>query len=214
VCLIGGIVILAAIVLYGLPLNQNYPGIVFLFFIVLGIPSVAFLIIGGLLLWQYIAESRLHLALYQQGVAVDRLNSHGVFTWDDLAAIKNGISRKLYRYEIVPKQGPHFVLTDRFSNGIMIGDAILRLFTNAQFPTSQQALKMGKTLSFGPITLSQAGISRGNQIILWPDLDISQNDALGFTIRSRRTGRQWHFPALAVPNRPLIVVLAMTAHAP
>jgi hypothetical protein len=123
---------------FGLELDA-YPGLGLFVFLITGIPGALMLLIGGMLLFSQFRRSRLHLALYEQGVVLDQLGGHRIYTWNELAAVRQetrGRGRGQQRvYVLRPKRGRAFALTERFRDGRHIGEVLLKVFASAQLPS-------------------------------------------------------------------------------
>jgi hypothetical protein len=112
----------------------GYPGLALFFFLVSGVPGTLMALIGGALLLAQYRRSRLHLVLYEQGVTLDQLGSHHVYTWNEIASVSQEQRGQQDVYVIRPKQGRPFVLTKQFRDGRHMGEVLLRVFANSKLP--------------------------------------------------------------------------------
>jgi hypothetical protein len=114
---------------------QGYPGLALLFFVVSSMPGVLMALIGGALVVARYRRSSLHLALYERGLMLDRLWSHRIYTWDELAAASREQRGQESVYVIRPQRGRTFVLTQRFRDGRHIGEVLLKVYANSKLPS-------------------------------------------------------------------------------
>jgi hypothetical protein len=113
---------------------EGYPGLALLFFLVSGVPGALMALIGGAQLIAQYRRSSLHLALYERGLMLDQLWSHGVYTWDAIAAASREQRGQESVYVIRPRRGRSFVLTERFRDGRHIGEVLLKVYANSKLP--------------------------------------------------------------------------------
>ncbi len=81
------------------------------------------------------------------------------------------------------------LINNGFSKIGKLGEAVQRMSANALLPRAIAAYNSGAVLPFGKLSLSQAGISNGQETLPWSDLDrvTFANGALLVMRKGKRT---------------------------
>ncbi len=182
------LVILAPVIFIGLPMFWNGlgPGMAE---VIQETPFLQYLpaLLGAVLLlvaflrafsaWR---EWVIGITLYERGFEYRDRQGARRLCWEDIANFTQHVTRHTY-YGFIPMGTTHsFTLSDR-SGGMIIlderighhkelGEQIMLQIANQQLPERLAAIKAGKLIEFGALTVDQSGIRYGNKALPWDEV--------------------------------------------
>lgn len=194
-----------AYVEYGPLLVSRWFSIPFLIGLVLGLFASAF----AFLAWR---AARLRIRLHAGGLAVVRGRRGRAILWDDVRALWSrsvrtglpGLPGRLHiRLEIEARDGQRLRLDDRLEDFASLAEAIKARIYPPFLEACSQAFNDGQTLDFGPLHLSQAGITDQRSMSYpWSAVSEARLASGRLVIRASREGKpaEVSIPAHRIPN--------------
>jgi hypothetical protein len=160
-----------------------------------------------------------HVYVYEHGFIYTRGQAPKVFRWDQVEAIWFQITRRYYngiymgttyKYRVRRNDGLEVILNDRFTNIAALGNLVNERITQTKLPQVIAALNAGQTVTFGPLSISQAGLQNARGALL-PWQEIKGVDIQSGYIAISKAGKwlKWsNQPIANIPNALLFVSLA------
>jgi hypothetical protein len=157
--------------------------------------------------------SRLHVCVFPAGLAYVAPEAVRICLWEEIASLFRiaGTSHrrpKSASSRLVFFSGPALVLREsRIERMGQLVDLIEAEAFRRQLPVASATLQVGGTVSFGPLSVSAAGIHKGKNLLPWAEA--TQQVAEG-RLRLRRKGgwRKWcDVPVSEVPNLKLFLAI-------
>lgn len=170
----------------------------------------------GLRAWR---ASRLRIRRHVGGLAVVRGRRGRALAWDDVAAlwhraVRTGLpglpGRIQHRLDLEASDGRRIRLDDTLEDFSALADAARGHVFPRLLKTYTQAFNEGQPVQFGPLQLSQAGITDGRRLSHpWAAIHDAQLASGRLVVRTRRTGNPGEiaFSAERIPNVELCVQL-------
>lgn len=160
-----------------------------------------------------------HVYIYERGFIYTRGKAPQVFRWDQVEAIwfqitrhyRNGIyTGTTYMYRVRRNDGQEVVLNNRFTKIAQLGELVNERICQTKLPQVIAALNAGQTVTFGPLSLSQAGLQNAKGALL-PWQEITGVDVQSGYIAISKAGKwlKWsNQPVANIPNALLFINLA------
>jgi len=145
-------------------------------FVVLCLACVAFAIY---LVLQPVLYRSWRAYVCSDGLLSVRGNKIEPFRWDQIEAMWRSVTKHYtngiytgttHVYTVRSSDGRQVVFNDRFANVEQLGDTISREVTNRLLPQVIRAYHAGNTITFGPLSISQQGVSNGKELLQWSQI--------------------------------------------
>lgn len=128
----------------------------------------------------YSLRNRTNVSVYTQGLIHTKRGHSDLIPWGDIVAVWN-YSVTTYFFAIIPMGTEHwyriqldngktFSFDDKFVNIEKLGETIQQEVTDRIFPYALVAFQAGKNVSFGALSVSQAGITKDKKILPWEQI--------------------------------------------
>lgn len=130
--------------------------------------------------WTVFSWRGSHAQLFERGFVLSRAGKTMSARWDDVASVTQNIVRirynfvpvwTSYKYTVALNNGDSMLINNGFSKVGKLGENVQRISANTLLPRAIAAYNSGAVLPFGKLSLSQAGISNGQETLPWSDLD-------------------------------------------
>jgi hypothetical protein len=130
--------------------------------------------------WAVFSWRGAHAQLFERGFVISRAGKTLAARWDDVASVTQNIVRirynfipvwTSYKYTVALNNGDSALINNGFSKVGRLGENVQRLSANTLLPRAIAAYNSGATLPFGKLSMSQAGISNGQETLPWSDLE-------------------------------------------
>lgn len=169
-------------------------------------------LIGGLLGVRAWRAARLRIRLHAGGLAVVRGRRGRALAWDDVAAIWNrsvrtglpGLPGRLQqRLDLEATDGRRIRLDDSLEDYPSLAESVRGHVYPRLLDGFTHSFNEGQEVAFGPLRLSQAGITDGGRLSHpWAAIHEAQLTSGRLVIRTRRTGNpgEINFRADRIPN--------------
>ncbi len=137
--------------------------------------GLIFLIGAAILLVVSALNSRNTVQAYRDGLVFWHGSQSDAIPWNAVTSFYQRIIQtryygipvaRSYRYTLLRADGKRFVFR-QYKNARQLGDIIRQETTARQLPQAQAAFQAGQTLTFGKLSLSQAGLSNGRETLPW-----------------------------------------------
>lgn len=209
-----GVIIADIILLYILLVTTGY-----LFYILIAIPIVA--VIYGI---YALIDCNLRIYQFANGLVRAKGEQLDVIRWDQVASVIQAVRRRGYYYwwggvfaaAFANRNGtPHSVTVQRTDSAVFKFNGTVRHVTQliqviqtavmqAHMPRAMAAYNAGSPVIFGPLTLSQQGLSNGREVLPWNEVqsvDIKQGQVL-----VKRVGKTFRWANVNVSQIPNMLV--------
>ncbi|HEX6480813.1 MAG TPA: DUF6585 family protein [Ktedonobacteraceae bacterium] len=137
--------------------------------------------------------------------------------WDQVEAFWQRVIRRYsygistgstHRYTILRSDGVTFTFNDRLDHVEALGTTIARETARLLWPRYIASYQAGQTLSFGPISLNQQGVSNGKERLTWQQIKaITLTRGFLSIQQAGTTARKWNVQASKIPNINLFMTL-------
>jgi len=172
-------------------------------------------LVSPFFLWRSWRKRGLGAALHDGGFAYRDRRGVRSFTWNEIDAVWQRITRRYYNgvyagtqhvYTVQPASGPRVVLDSALLGGVdKLGDVLVRESTARILARRAAAFDRGERLAFGRLALDQQGLHVGRRSLPWAAFR-SVSVHRGF-VRIDAAGRRLAFCRFRVAELPNFVVL-------
>ncbi len=139
------------------------------------------------------------------------------FRWDQVEAMWQAVTRHrtngiytgtTHKYTVRGKDGRQVIINDRFGNIEDLGNTLSHQITAALMPEVLNAYNAGNTITFGPLSISQQGISNGREALPWSQITgIGVNRGV-VTVRKEDKWLNWSTTIVSrIPNVFVFIAL-------
>jgi len=184
-------------------------------------PMVVFSAIGvlfiggaGFFLWTSFKGRGARASIYQGGFTYQRAGNTVTSRWDEVASIRQSVVRTsinlipvwtTHKYFVTLANGQAVVFDDALGNIDKLGATLQNQITKALLPRAIEAYRGGAMVPFGPVSVSQSGISVNGKTQPW-------NESGGVTLFSGRAnflrqGKRGAFARVPIAKVPNMFVL-------
>jgi len=170
--------------------------------------GLIFLIAAAVLLVVSALNSRNKVQAYQEGLVVMRGSQSEAIPWNAVTNFYQRVVRYRYsliitytvrRYIVERADGKRFTFS-QYKNIARLGEIISQQTATRKLPQAQAAYQAGQTLTFGKMSLSQAGLSNGRETIPWSE--VSGVRVVNGAIVISRQGKRLAWASAAVATTP------------
>lgn len=155
--------------------------------------------------------------VFSEGFAFTRGSKLDALRWEQINSMLISVVRRYmngvytgtqHKYTIRTMDGKQIVLNDRITNVGQLGDSISSMVTRVKLPEVIAAYKAGETITFGPLSVNQQGVSNGKELIGWAQVkDIRLNKGI-VTVQKEGKWLNWSSAQVAsIPN--IFIFLAL-----
>lgn len=162
-------------------------------------------------------SDRQRVWLFNDGLVLLRGKSVAGVQWTELNALYEDVSTRRvgpltlsrrHTYTIRTTDGRELVLNHRLHNVERLGDALKDVLSRRQLPHAVKALKSGGTQTFGPVSISAAGVHAAGALVPWKDIRQVQLTGGELRIEARSGAANGKtIPASAIPNAHIFLTL-------
>jgi hypothetical protein len=198
---------LIALVRSGVRLQLNGPLFWCLFGLGLGVILLA--------VWYY--QVSLKIQIFEQGFIYSKGSATRVIRWDTIESIRHQAVRMrvnfipvgtVHTYTIRTNQGETLKLTNSVGKVVKLGTLIQAEAFKHLMPRAIESYNAGGTLQFGKLSVNQAGIGNGKEIVPWAQVKSVQVSNGSITIK--KDGKWLNWANVAVAQTPnFFVFLAL-----
>ena len=217
-----GVIIADIILLYVILVATGY-----IFYILIAIPIIA--VIYGI---YALIDCNLRIYQFANGLVRAKGEQLDVIRWDQVASVTQTVRRRGYYYlwggviaaALANRNGtPHSVTVQRtdgavfkFSGTVQHVAQLIQIIQTAvmqaHMPRAMAAFNAGSPVVFGPLTLSQQGLSNGRELLPWNEVqsvDIKQGQVL-----VKRVGKTFRWANINISQIPnALVFMSMINYA-
>jgi hypothetical protein len=176
--------------------------------LVFGLVALAFLAIGVWLFVKTFLERGSHVYVFNEGLL--RMGARMIaIRWDSVESVWQAVTRRYangiytgtrHLYTVRQWDGTKTVFNDQLKNVEALGNTIARETLRILLPRVIEAYRAGSTITFGPLSVSQQGVSNGRELLPW-------NQIKGIEIRRgivtvKKEGKWLSWSSVRVPNIP------------
>lgn len=188
--------------------------IVFALFVLAGLAFMAWAIINP------IVSSSWHVYVFNQGFVFSKGGQPDILRWAEIRAMWQQVTRHYtngiytgttHKYTVERADGHRVVLNDRIKKVEELGNVLSQQITNTMWPHMLAAYNAGNVISFGPLSVSQQGLSNGRELLPWTS--IKEVGVQRGYVSVRKEGKWFNWSTVAVANIPnFFVFLALTRY--
>ncbi len=112
-------------------------------------------------------------------------------------------------YTVRLTDGRKFIFNNQVDKIAGLGAALQQQCAEVMLPRAREAYQAGASVVFGPFSVSQAGITKGNATLPWEQVEQVELRRGVLHVRKKGERRDWAFAmASKVPNLPVLMALA------
>lgn len=141
-----------------------------------------------------------------------------VVRWDEVAEVWQNVTQS-YRgnvrtnttriYTVRLTDGRKLVFNSQLDKIAGLGSTLQQKCTAVMLPRAREAYQAGERVDFGPLSVSHAGIAKGNATLPWEQFEEIDLREGVLHIRKKGERRDWAFAmASKIPNLPVLMALA------
>jgi hypothetical protein len=180
-----------------------------------GLPLVA---IGAAVLIGRQRRRDLSVRIFTDGFARTLAGQTDVVRWDDVAEVVQNViqtyrgnvrTNTTHTYTVRLTDGRKFVFNSQLDKIAGLGSTLQQKCTAVMLPRAREAYQAGERVDFGPLSVSHAGIAKGNATLPWEQFEEIDLREGVLHIRKKGERRDWAFAmASKIPNLPVLMALA------
>lgn len=179
-----------------------------------GLVCVVFIAGAVYAFWTVFSWRGAQAQLFERGFVIARAGKTVAARWEDIASVTQYIIRMRYygipvwtshKYTVALNNGDSLLINNGFGKVGKLGEAVQRMSANVLLPRAIAAYNSGAVLPFGKFSVSQAGISNGQETLPWSDLN--QLTFGNGNVLIMRKGKRLRWAATRVRQTPNIYVL-------
>lgn len=156
-----------------------------------------------LCIWYLIHSLRNYttVSVYTQGLIHRKRGRTDPILWDDIVSVwHHGVTTYFsaiipmgteHWYSIQLNNGKTFSFDDKFTNIEKLGETIQQEVTGRIFPYALAAFQAGENVSFGALSVSQAGITKDGKALPWKQISSVEVTEGTIHIEKEKEGRSW-----------------------
>lgn len=177
------------------------------------VASIIFLVMGMAFLVIGYFQSRQHIQVFEQGFTYVKAGVAQVVRWDAIESIRHQAVRirvnfipigTARTYTIRTNQGETIKLTGSIGRVAKLGALIEAEAFKHLMPRAIERYNAGGTLQFGKLSLSQAGIGNGKEVVPWAQIKSVQ--VSNGSIAVKKEGKWLNWANVTVAQTPNYVV--------
>lgn len=120
-----------------------------------------------------------HVYVCKEGFVFTSGKKHEPYRWDAIASVMLDIrNAKMYginvgtshKYTVQRNDGEKLVLNDKFIDVDALGNTVTQEATQHMLPKVMADFNAGQTITFGPLSVNQQGVSNGKNMLPWPEV--------------------------------------------
>jgi len=176
--------------------------------LVFGLVGVAFLAIAVWLCIKTFLARGSHVYVFNEGLL--RMGSRMVaIRWDSVESVWQSVTRRYtngvytgtrHIYTVRQWDGTKTVFNDQIKNVEALGNTIARETLRILLPRVIEAYRAGSTITFGPLSVSQQGVSNGKELLPW--YQIKGIEIQRGTVTVKKEGKRLNWSSVRVPQIP------------
>ena len=157
--------------------------------------------------------------VFSEGFAFTRGGKLDALRWEQVDSMLFSIVKRYmngiytgtqHKYTIRGIDGRQFVLNDRITNVEQLGDSLSAMVTRVKLPEVIAAFKAGETITFGPLSVNQQGVSNSKELIAWEQ--IKEFRVNGGIVTVKKEGKWLNWSSVQVANIPnFFIFLALVS---
>jgi hypothetical protein len=177
-----------------------------------------FALLGFVLLVYYVVDFLVHMSwrvyICDQGFLLMKGNQAEPYRWEQIQAMWQEVtvhyrSGTTHKYTLQRLDGQKILFNDRFKNVEKLGNALSEAITNFMLPRAFASYDAGQVLNFGPISVSQQGVSNGKKTLPWHEIKEFGVERGYVSVRKEGKWLKWStIPVAKIPNS--FVFMALT----
>lgn len=173
---------------------------------------------GAIPLFQFWLKRDVGAALYERGFAYKDAQGVHQVRWEDIEAVWQNITRHYvngiptgttYVYTVQTKDHTKYLLDKYLADVQKLGTEVQRCTSAELGPRYWQAIQGGQTLQFGPLAISQQGITAGAKSLKWSELKAIRIRAGVISVKRDKGWFDWtRVTVPQIPNFFVFIALA------
>lgn len=198
--------------LFGFAMTSSSSSLWMSIFVLIGIACIVWAIIDP------IVHAGWRVYVCQYGVLFMKGSRPEVFRWEQVQSMwqevtrhyRNGIyTGTTHKYTVQRTDGLKVVFNDRFKKVEDLGNSLSRAITATMLPNVLAAYNAGQQINFGPLSVSQQGVSNGREVLPWYEIkEFGVNKGI---VSVRKEGKWLNWSTIGVSKIPnFAVFMALT----
>lgn len=182
-----------------------------------GIPGLLCLCGAAWQLYSAFKNQKRRVVVFETGLARVGASKNAVIRWDDINTVfqaltdlrRNGTRvSTIHTYTICLKDNSKVLFDDTVQNVEALGNTIQKEVSNRLLPRYMETYTSGRTVTFGRLTISQAGINNSRETMPWDQVEAVNIDRGQISVRKQGKWFNWAGQTAAqTPN--LLIFLTM-----
>jgi hypothetical protein len=155
-----------------------------------------------------------HVYVFSDGFVFTREGYSDVARWEEVRAIWHQIMRRSYGryggytrhiYIVERFDGHRVVFDDKIKKVEQLGNLLNEQITNAMWPRTLADYQAGKVISFGPLSVSQQGVSNGRTLLPWTAIKEIKFEREGVKVHQKGKLLNWGKVSVEEIPNPLLL---------
>ncbi len=158
-----------------------------------------------------------HIYTCDHGFLFTKKGKVEVFRWEQIDSLLYRVTQhKTYgmntgmthKYTVRRSDGTTVILDNKFENVGKLGEAINEAIIRVKMPQAIAAFMQGSVLNFGPVSISQQGIFKGQELLPWDQAKRVYVASGYFIVNRDKKMLSWaNIPIFTIPNVFLLIAL-------
>jgi len=163
-----------------------------------------------------------HIYTCDNGFIFSKEGKAEVFSWEQIESLWHRVTQHksygmnigmTHKYTVRRTDGTTVILDDKFENVDKLGDIINVAVIKVKMPQGLAALSRGELINFGPISISQQGITKGKELLPWDQARAVDVSGGYFIVNRHKQMLSWaHIEVYNIPNALLLITLIRNLH--
>ncbi len=152
--------------------------------------------------------------VFPEGLSYTKRGKTNIIRWDDVASFSYNVTRQrragtTHVYTVRLTDERKYVFSDALANIVGLGNTIREETTRRILPRVLEAYNADETISFGKLSISKAGITKGKQTLPWDQVKGVKVER-GF-VSIQKEGKRPRWASVGVAETPNVFVFLALA---
>ena len=183
-------------------------------FTAIGGIGVLVAIVGYIVIEASLRYRQLRILIFPDGFIQTRAGKTDTIRWHEVNSIWQSVTRRYvngvytgttYKYTLLTAGGQKFMFGNGIKNIEQFGNLLQQYVITLRLPEAIAAYNGGQVVNFGPLSVSQMGLTKGNQTVPWSEIQGVQVQR-GYIKVKKQTG-WFNFANVRVSAVPNVFVL-------
>jgi hypothetical protein len=175
--------------------------------------GIVIAIVGYLAIEVSLRYRQTQVLIFQKGLARVRDGKVETVRWESIQGMWQNVTKHYtngvytgttHVYTLQTNDGKKYVFNDSIKQAEQLGTQLQNVITSIRLPEAYSAFQSGQTVNFGPLSISQSGVSKGNQTVPWNE--IQGVEVVKGHVKFKKQGAWFNFANVGVSQIPNLFV--------